>query len=698
MRPAERGRWKGNPVILFERQFRALVDTVPDAKLPLAVRVVGEQAMLHIEAIANRTLKIAPFEVELLLDCRPDMLLKWERRLRRALGRLRRASSGHRIELCLLGVENFSSRELEIYNKGLTPSDNLRAIGLLHKLENQYPGHFGFRRYGGLSMITYNPWTRPRDLALNLAVVQMLGLGNLCGKLLGGRLRLYPKLPLYLKARMQGLLIGHYGDPLMNTASRNMYVREVPWQFNDARMEAICSKLVRLDDEEKNGSEKVSRALEILDTGLANGKREIRRRNHLPHGSQGQYDEDTLHRIVASCQVKPVCLVEPLGREEAEQLGKSGLLPNPVVRRKGTEPNSLELFCGRRRKDVVRAANLAEQIEKAPLSRLKGLIRKMGRLLGYPDCCCSAFSSLHPRFIDDNFFLRVLRRIESPGRVSWRFNPGGNPLLEYLPCSLECERSLSRFEHMARAWKHHAGLDMEALRKSLSHPTLIFKQMQDCFVELIPHKVREDHGGAFFLKYSVGQHSGQSRLLEGVLRGDALVVEPECMAVLRRGREIAALSGRAYLWWHERAFQVEFWRALIDTVRVGMEGDHRTSHHAVQKLDDTDALKLARQLEKLGFSRCDYNGYAMERVTTLGGGRVRVVFSKGTESFALELERAASGKPFYLRAAGLVMTYPNSMPIRSEEQKVAAYSFAESLRRLQKRSVSGDGEAKADEQ
>jgi len=98
--------------------------------------------------------------------------------------------------------------------------------------------------------------------------------------------------------------------------------------------------------------------------------------------------------------------------------------------------------------------------------------------------------------------------------------------------------------------------------ESLKNPVLLVWGDQPGKVELVP----EQSPGERF-RYRAGALFGSGPDMAAIIEGDELVLEAETTLVLKGGRPFASLSGRAFLWWHERAFQTEFWRALVDLRR-----------------------------------------------------------------------------------------------------------------------------------
>jgi pyruvate-formate lyase-activating enzyme len=603
-RPASSGRWREDPVELLQRQLGAIERTLPVPPASgLKIRLVGEAALDHLDAVAEAGLRFGLRPLALLLDGRADRLLASARAMREALQRLQ--GQGVRLELCLVGVENFSAAELERLNKGLSPAVNLRAIRLLLELERDFPDSFGFRAHGGLSLISMNPWTRPVDLALNLAVVQAIGLEGLVGKLFTGRLRLFAGLPLLEAARRDGLLLEGYSDPLLDTARRNLYAMEHPWRFALPEMEPVSRVLVRLDREAPRSDDSLTRALAawdgevdrgvtpkslaaalaLLDTaiqaawsGESPGPEELVAHAwfRLPEcGSTPRFEDWTRHAawrrasepdqggmaLEVMLAHKPVMKVEPLTAEERDLFLHDAALPNVGSRRRGhgAGPETFEVFLGREAATVAEALELAGRIEREPPgAALQAAIARMGGLLGYPRCCAEAFVSEPPNLKDNAFWLHVARRLALPGPVPVELNPMA-PWLEYVPCGLGCQASLARARRVLADLGEHG----RAMLDRCHNPLLLLREVQGQFLELLP----ETEPGERF-RFRAKAREGGGPLARAVSQGDELVLEGEQCLVLRSGRPWVALSGRAFLWWHARAFQSDFWAEMLGVLRV----------------------------------------------------------------------------------------------------------------------------------
>jgi hypothetical protein len=140
----------------------------------------------------------------LILRCTAAALLRGEAALREALRRSQ-AGQGPRLRVQQVGFESFVERDLELFNKGISASDNRAAARLLTRLEAEHPGHFDGRHGHGL--ILFHPWTRLEDLAENLEAIDRDAPFLAPRATLEARLTLYSELsPVALLAARDGLL------------------------------------------------------------------------------------------------------------------------------------------------------------------------------------------------------------------------------------------------------------------------------------------------------------------------------------------------------------------------------------------------------------------------------------------------------------------------------------------------------------
>jgi len=587
VRRENRGRAPGFSARGLARQLSAIEKTCPrpDGQ-PLWVRLGGEVFVSEIEAVVRVLRRAGMRPVELLLDSRADALLRSAAGLERALRRL--AGTGHRVSLALVGIENFSGAELERYNKGLTPGQNLEAVRRLFDWETRYPRCFGFRKHGGLSMITFNPWTQPQEADLNFAVAELAGIAGAMGKLFTGRLRLYPGLPLEAKARRDGLLRARCADPMLETARRNFYGTEIPWRFQAPEMESVDRIVTRFSLETPRREDALARdvgallrdgarrglppqrlahfailaALQDAWAGRRSGPaallRAVRRwvtRFALDNNEAVAWaDPDSLRPdgVALRLASKPVLKIEPIRGRDLPAWRALGFLPNATFRRRAGSASEpvWELFCGRDAAEVGRAVALSEREASLSAGAVRRATRGVGRSLGYPECCARAYAAEAWGTRGSNFWSHVANRVAAAGAVPWELNPFSD-LVAHVPCSLRCGPSL-RQARRGLAASRDSGLE-----RRLKNPWLSVWGSERTCVELVP----EDRPSGRF-RYRAGCVIGDSPELRAIQDGDELRLDEETTLILREGRPYASLSGRAFVWWYRRAFQVDFWRAM----------------------------------------------------------------------------------------------------------------------------------------
>jgi hypothetical protein len=697
------GQWQTDPLSLLERQLLAIERTCPRPSGRLCVRLVGEPAMARIDEMARLIVRLGVSPMDFLLDSRTDTLVESRGRLERALQAL--SGSGHRLQVALVGIESFSSTELERLNKGLAPATNVRAVQCLFELEAAFEGCFSFREHPGLSVITFTPWATPWELDLTTALVEQLGIGDAVGKLLTGRLRLYPGLPLEAVARDGGLVVDDYGDRLLDTSEQNFYDREIPWRFLHPEMEAVNQVLSRWAEHAGGQEDALVKQLrqqlgprEVAPTPgeLARACVRIAMRQAwegravtpgdlcagLPEAlaeqtsdGEGSCELPTeLVPLEAWLDEKPVIKLEPVAPEQVERWLSDERLPNAAARHRSAG-GSAELFFGRDARDVELALEQSELAETPRDQRsFTGAVLELGRLLGYPTCCSRAFASEAPAIIGHWFWTHVARRLESEGRVPFELNPACG-ISEHVPCTASCEPSLERARRLIARIADPG--QRAALIERAQHPQLLLLGAQGTSLELIP---QTDPGARF--RYRAGVARGVGPDLRAAAEGDELVLERECVLVLRAGRPLASLSGRAFLWWHAGVHQAELWGALVAFRRAVPQPSRRTS------IEPTKASGLMRAFEQIvaALRRADarFAGHRLASSRRLREG-ILVSLKAGSSELELFVEERAAGKQALSVVGPFAISHPHTSPLDTPEKLRAAHAFAAQLDHLLER-------------
>ena len=125
-----------------------------------------------LEAVRGRGILLS----QVNLTLRADWFAQGESHLREALKRGK--DMGIRIFLSSMGFESFDDTILANLHKGLDVSTNLRAIGLMRQLKNDYPDQWGYSREEGAvhGFIHPTPWDTEETEANNREVINIYGL------------------------------------------------------------------------------------------------------------------------------------------------------------------------------------------------------------------------------------------------------------------------------------------------------------------------------------------------------------------------------------------------------------------------------------------------------------------------------------------------------------------------------------------
>lgn len=139
------------------------------------IQILGESPLLYLDRIYERVRK-GDFFVH--INTRTDYLVNLEGKVRKALsiGQKRNIKT---ILKCI-GFESFSEKDLELYNKGLDPKTNIRAIKLLRDLKEEFGNNIVYRTEDH-GFIMFNPYSTLESLEANLEAIDKLEIFGLFG-------------------------------------------------------------------------------------------------------------------------------------------------------------------------------------------------------------------------------------------------------------------------------------------------------------------------------------------------------------------------------------------------------------------------------------------------------------------------------------------------------------------------------------
>lgn len=195
-------------------------------------QINDENPFRYIDNLMFEVVRSGTKASEFLLRGRIDYFINNARRIITALKYLERTK--YILNMGCLGFENFSQKELNIYNKGTYKIQNIKALMLLDKLSKDFP--YNFRKGRDHGTILFNPWTTKEDLKENLEYYQKYKISELVSPLYSivTRLAIYPYTPVYYKALGDGLISG--------TKCPLRYYR-IPWRFKHKETDVIYKKL-----------------------------------------------------------------------------------------------------------------------------------------------------------------------------------------------------------------------------------------------------------------------------------------------------------------------------------------------------------------------------------------------------------------------------------------------------------------------
>ncbi len=192
------------------------------------VQINDQNPFPYLVSFVERAGERATRPLEILIETRADWFLGAVPVMERALQAAER--TGHRILLFLVGLENLSQRELELYNKGATVAQNEEAVRACRRLKSAYPKGYSTTK-AAFGFILYNPWTELSDLVANADAVERIKLDEFRGQIARSKLRLYPDTALFYKAQQDGLIAERFPYDAMDSSRRYGYEAEVPWRF-----------------------------------------------------------------------------------------------------------------------------------------------------------------------------------------------------------------------------------------------------------------------------------------------------------------------------------------------------------------------------------------------------------------------------------------------------------------------------------
>ncbi len=650
----------------FLKQLKQAKKTTRWKRHRARYRIIGDEIYNKLEWLSETIISARINASDFLFNCRVDHVVRLRKSLEQAIASF--SGAQNRIQLCLIGVENFSQRELDRFNKGITTEMIITMVGILRELERKYPRGFDYREYGGFSTILYTPWTTLEDLQFNLSLVHHLGIEKVCGKLLSSRLRLYHGLPIARLAERDTLLMKEYDDPVLNTAKRNFYDAEIPWHFQDKRVEMFNKIALRMHEDDSLQGDAfyghVQRWLKEMPNAReshAGTAKKLLERFYSIEDKEVLLSEllGSVHDNGEGKDVKDASLLVPeiaiaLMRKGVKKVGRveniSRVAAQTVVAKlKESFPNGVfveivlelqthiswdacDVFFGYCREDVMKLIQLTKIIQGnyAQIEKQKA-IRDAGVLLGYPECCVDAYAraSLFQRTYP--VWMHLRNRIESQREALIEMNPY-NKLLLHCPCSLHCAGTLAIIQLLLKElslWKH--GKMASVARKRLEKPVFSLLDRERQFVVFKPLRAMEED---VRFRYNVVDMTGTDRRLDFIAKGDSMEIKKGCISVYRKEKKLYDYVLNAYIWWYKRAFHPEFWRLCIENEGVDLEYTDTVQKNLHKEFYE----EVQRFFEKTCSLVSNKTGCKINNVRFLEGAGIEVTMEHAQEKIQFRIE------------------------------------------------------------
>jgi hypothetical protein len=229
-------------------QVRAHLATAPLERRTGRFRFIGRDLFARSPELLRRALQAGLPPSEFHFACRVDEFLARAEAIAELLPALE--AGGHSYHIWQIGLENFSPRENDRFNKGIRPEQVFAAHERLAALERDWPRSFFFTSHGGFALILFTPWTELEDLEANLRGLERIQYPP-DSLMVASRLQLVPGAPITLLARRDGLAAESFADvpflafPCVRSACDQL--QEVPWRFRRPEVDAVYRLLIRTE-------------------------------------------------------------------------------------------------------------------------------------------------------------------------------------------------------------------------------------------------------------------------------------------------------------------------------------------------------------------------------------------------------------------------------------------------------------------
>jgi hypothetical protein len=193
--------WRHVPEIAEHcvRQIRRVQSDLPDA---YEMILLDQDPFPYLPDLVRGLAAAGCGPVHLLIQARADLFLKRTDVFEQALALAR--AGGHRLSPFLVGIENFHQPTLDFYNKGVTVETNVQVLDYLEDVGPRFADVVDLDKMSP-GFILWHPWVTMESLRVNVEALAKTKLMRFRGEVVLSKIRLYPDIPFYWKAKEDGL-------------------------------------------------------------------------------------------------------------------------------------------------------------------------------------------------------------------------------------------------------------------------------------------------------------------------------------------------------------------------------------------------------------------------------------------------------------------------------------------------------------
>lgn len=615
--------------------IKSAINTTPWNGFRPRLRIIGEIIAFNIDEFFKLILANKIDNIDFLFNFRVDNFLKSRDKIETGLKLI--SKTKNRFALALVGIENFSNKELLLYNKGFKNCDIFNFLKFVFELKNKYKEHFEYEEYGGFSLILFNPFTTLEDLRLNYHLIKYLNIENLCGKLFTSRIRLYKELPIYHLAKRDNLIIKRYKDKKLDTASWNFYKDEIPWRYR----ERIVNQINQFFTKKNNIN--IDCAIRYLDK-LSNKKF---CKKDIPESLIIQpLSLETRYLIEAEVmniwKERKIGKIELSNKEDKKRhltyIMKYFNHIKVVENKTGIPGLSMNIYYS----NNIDINRLNPDMFIEDTIHSDEYYYNIGKLLGYPDCCIGTYVKKKFFLINNYMFIYLLLRY-SQNKISIYSNPFiGN--MFFIPCNLNCKQAekIIKIIYQLEHSKYKKTLPLHYPVIFLLPFNTMLSKFEDNldYVIVKPKSVVDDE-----FSYEPVSYYGNDRRLNFILASDRLIMKDGFMHLFKGKRHIHTFCAEANVWYYKKPLDYKFWKSFSEAYYTSVI--YQNKYNISDIVNDPEYKKLLNILNQKADVLKNMGYKLME--TSVERNVVISSLNKENKNIILRIQKIKDSDKYYIK-------------------------------------------------